>query len=252
VSTTATYSNLANTCARLGVALPAPLAAAKAAADTFLAALPPRDASPLAAALAAVARGDDPLDDAEVARQIVAQKLADMNLNYAARLRCDAQLSDAIREHADLLLAAWATHLQPHADAMAEAARLGVTDLTQPGHLRGRQLQAWGQAASAAEQFDIVQVGTNVLFMETRVGKPDQLLVLAAATGPQLQAARDTIARNPKTSAAWAIASSGVAVQHITAMADLQARKLDGTVETLTENDNDQHDTKRRAASFAN
>ncbi len=235
---------------RLGLAVPKPLAAAQAAANKFLAAVPSDVGNPIAAALDAIERGDDPYGP-QVQRQLAAFRLTELNLSNAARLRADGKVDDALAAHADTILAVLAEHLVPHADAMAAAHKLGVRDLAEARTLRGPQLAAWGLAASAAEQFAVANQIVGVLLRAMHRPTPDALRVLAAAPPDRLQPARTVCASNNRVSAAWALTVTGCTVQHIRTVAELDQRDtlgVDGVVEPL-EPDNDQHSQRPRAGA---
>ena len=235
---------------RLGLAVPKPLVAAQAAANKFLAAVPREVGNPVGAALDAMERGDDPYGP-EVQRQIAIYRLTELNLPNAARLRADGNLTDALAAAADTILGALADHLQEHAEAMAAAHQLGVTDLAEARTLRGAQLAGWGNAASAVEQFAIANQIVGVLLRDIHRRTPDKLRVLAAATPDRLQAARNILASDNRISSAWALTTTGCTVAHIRTLAELDRRDIlgvDGIVEPL-EPDNDQHSSRPRAGA---
>jgi hypothetical protein len=235
--------------ARLGLALPKPLAAAQAAANKFLAAVPRDVGRPVAAALDALDNGDDPFGP-EVQRHLAMYRLAELNLPNAARLRSDARLADALAAHADTILGQLADRLDQDAEAMVAAHKLGVTDLREARTLRGPQLAAWGNAATAVDTFAVANqiVGTLLREMPHRPA-PDKLRVLAAATPDRLQPARTILATDNRISAAWALTTTNIPIAHIRTLAELDQRDtlgLDGTVEPL--DDTDHHGTKRPRA----
>ncbi|MGA9358869.1 MAG: hypothetical protein WBW75_12930, partial [Mycobacterium sp.] len=209
--------------------------------------------NPIAACLNAIERGDDAFGP-EVQRELGMRQLAELNLSNAARLRAEGNLADALAAHADTILGALADHLEPSAEAMAAAHRLGVTDLTEARTLRGAQLSAWGNAATAVETFAVANQIVGVLLRAMHRPTPDKLRVLAAATPDRLQAARNIImASDNRTSAAWALTTTGIPVQHVRTLAELDRRDtlgVDGVVEPL--DDNDQHSNQRPRATVSN
>ena len=166
-------------------------------------------------------------------------------------MRADGKVDDALAANADAILAVLAEHLEPHAASMAAAHKLGVTDLAEARTLRGAQLAAWGNAASAAEQFAVANQTVGVLLRAMHRPTHDRLRVLAAATPDRLQPARTILAADNRISAAWALTRTGIPVQHIRTLAELDQRDtlgVDGVVEPL-EPDNDQHSQRPRAGA---
>jgi hypothetical protein len=225
---------------RLGIPVPKPLVAAQAAADKFLAAVPRDTGNPIGSALDAVERGDDPFGP-EIQRQIAMHRLTELNLSNAARLRAGGRLSDALAEHADLILAALADRLEGPAEAMVAAHKLGVTDLREARTLRGQQLSAWGCAAEAVDAFAIAHQIVGILSREMpHRAAPDKLRVLANATPAQLQPVRAQLAADNRLAAAWVLTKAGFDVAHVRSFAELDKRDnlgIDGEVEAIEPDD---------------
>jgi hypothetical protein len=252
MSASASITLIKQACDQLGVPLPKPITTALADADKLVAALPTERGNVTGAVLDAIQAGRDPLADPEVLRQVVAAQLRDANVAHLAQLRADDQVADVIRGHADDLLALWAAALTGPAAALADAARLGVTDLSTAAQLKGEKLIAWAAAAASIEAFTAAQQGVTFLFVVLdRAGpqRPDQLLVLADPGFPQLQTARAATAHDKRLPLPWALARAGVPIEPITCVNDLTRREnraIDGVVEPLA--DDDQHSNNRRAA----
>ena len=180
-------------------------------------------------------------------------RLTEMNLPNAARLRADGKLDDALAANADTILSVLAEHLEPHADAMAAAHQLGVSDLHEARTLRGAQLAAWGNAASAAEQFAVANQIVGILLRamhrpHRQASRPRRRDTRPAATRPQHRGPDNRI------SVAWALTVTGRTIEHIRTLAELDQRDIlgvDGVVEPL-EPDNDEQHQRPRAGAVSN
>ena len=190
---------------RLGIPLPKPLAAAQAAADKFLAAVPREVGNPVGAALDAIERGDDPYGP-EVQRQIAMYRLTELNLPNAARLRSDGKVDDALAANADAILDALACHLVPHAEAMAAAHQLGVTDLHEARTLRGAQLVPGGTQPPLPNNSPSSTKSSAPCSAPYTDRHPTSCWSWRTASSAQLQIARDATARDNRPAREWALA----------------------------------------------
>jgi len=176
ISSSAITANLQAVAEKLSTPLPAAFMATVTAAR----ALPPgadaytgATAELHAAALAALAAGNDPGDDPAVQRLAIHHALSQSGLRAAAEELAGDQITAALREYADTIAAGWGESIQGDLATLTDAAAvldLADLDAAEPVLLkRGNTLNTWAEATSAADRVDTALTGMRALLAALHV-----------------------------------------------------------------------------------
>ena len=99
----------------IGVTLPPEIAEQLTKADQLIAKADSISGAALSTAvLDALAENRDYHSDKAVLKLLLDKVLVDASIGFAARSRAGADLEDTITQHADAVLSAWSTALEPH------------------------------------------------------------------------------------------------------------------------------------------
>ena len=206
-------SNVKNTADKLGVPLPPAFVAAVEQAR----ALPPgaeqlNGSGPElhAAALAALAAGNDPADDKTVQRLAIHHALSQSGLRAAAEELAGDRIAEALRQHADEIIDGWSKSVQSDLDTLTNAAKvLNLDDLDHASPVllkRAGTLNTWAEATSAAERVDAALAGLRAIFTALHVPHSFAVNALMLAPDANLSTVSAVASANRQTLKSWQVA----------------------------------------------
>jgi hypothetical protein len=225
------------TCRELDVALPKSYVARLDAGDKFTENLAkfstPNTAGQLIQAVFdSIGAGEHPADSDLVKRLALMTQLENYELSRQAGERTKETRGDAVCEHADQLIAAWAAATSADGEVLLETARYatfaGVADL---GGMTPQQLidpddhKRWVRAATSARRLDSAATGFTSLLAATHLGYPPGYLTLALGPTMNLdQLAEVNRSTEPgRKATSWTIAQAGIAPTLCRSLADFAA-----------------------------
>lgn len=215
VSSSATARNIEGVADRLSVPLPPAFLTAVEAARIL-----PREADALgdvaalnAAALTAIRAGNDPGLDKNVQRLTIHRVLAEAGIRVAAESWAGDLITEAITEHADVIVSGWATAIQSDCDTLHAAAdQLDQVDLNAADPVmlkRANLLSTWADATSAAERCDAALGGLRALLTALNIPHAAAINALMLAPAADLDTVKVVAASAGRGAlTAWAIARS--------------------------------------------